>query len=277
MSIHYPEGNYYVVVTGQQLGTTKNGNPQFTLSFTPYMSRNMAVSEDDPDAWQPLSVEGYERTMFLVITANTVDFVIAKLHRLGISIPDGDWSKLDQQHPQCASIVERKLVVACTHGEYNNKAREEWDLPYGGGTLEIQPLDAQGVQTLNSNFGQTLAAEMAAQAQATPAPATHSSGQAVPGTPAPPASTPALPGTPAPNPAAAPTPQHAAPPPPPPPGYQAPAAQQPTQTAQAQTTPSPPLPQASPAATQAASQAQQAAGPAQAQQAAAAVDDDLPF
>lgn len=154
MAIHYKAAQYGVVFTSQCLSESRNGHPQVVLSFKPtHLER---VNTDGSIEWESLTVEPYERTIYLIIMETTVDFVCRKLSSIGLQVKE--WGQINLSHPSGISIVGKKGVVRCSHEVYKDKDVERWDIPLDTGERkEIKPLDDMQIRALDAVFSANLA------------------------------------------------------------------------------------------------------------------------
>ena len=144
MSVYFPPGNYRAVVTSQALGETKKtGNPQFVLSFQVLEPLNHPAP----------GMNQYERSIFRVITDNTVEYLFQDLERLGFY--GQSFSQLDPETDGFHSFIGQEIEVFCKHEEYEGNAVERWSLSRGGG-LEIKSLPAKSRRELDNKYGAQL-------------------------------------------------------------------------------------------------------------------------
>jgi hypothetical protein len=149
---HYAKGRYLVEITDQGLTKASTGNFQIVLRFK-VLEGTQPVCE----------VQQYERTAYLVITENTVDFLMPKLAALGY---DHDSLKhLNLRDPQAHDLRGTQAEFFCKHEQdRNGEWRERWDVAMGGASkpLELKPPDQRELRTLDALFGRARKANGAA-------------------------------------------------------------------------------------------------------------------
>lgn len=146
MNVYYPPGNYRAEVTNQALGETKKtGNPQFVLTF------RVLEALDHPSP----GMNSYERSIFRVITDNTVEYLLQDLERLGFY--GQSFSQLDPETEGFHDFRGKEIEVFCKHEEYEGNSVERWSLSRGG-SLEIKPLPAKSRRDLDNKYGKQLKA-----------------------------------------------------------------------------------------------------------------------
>lgn len=146
MSITFAPGKYRGRITKWGLGKANTGNPQFVVSFElvgQYQNGNLA------------SCSQFERSVFRVITDNTIDFLVSDLEKLGY--PHETFDQLDPNHPQAHDFAGVEVDVQCKHETYEGVTREKWAFAWGGGAT-INPLERSDVSKLNAMFGKRLKA-----------------------------------------------------------------------------------------------------------------------
>ena len=141
---YYPPGNYRAVVTNQGLTESKEKKtPTFVLRFS--------VEEALGPAMPPM--ERYERSAYLYINENTVNFFFEKLQRLGFY--GTSFKQLDPDNEGFHSFIGQEIEVYCKHEEYNDKWTEKWDLSRGG-AMELTPLPSKTLRDLDNLYGAQL-------------------------------------------------------------------------------------------------------------------------
>jgi hypothetical protein len=150
MSITYRPGVYRGQIFKWGLSKViSTGNPQFIISF----QIQGEVDQSDPDRGLIQCQEG-ERSIFRVITPNTIDYILQDLEKLGYDKEGFEF--LSPEHPGAFNFLGMEIEVICSHETYEGKAREKWSFAWGGGGMEIQPLENSEVKKLNAMFGKKL-------------------------------------------------------------------------------------------------------------------------
>lgn len=158
----YQPGRYWGKVTRQHLGETSTGNPQIILSFEVKGMVNPADPEGDL-----LGVNAnYERSVYRVITENTIDYVKADLDILGWY--GVRWSQFDEGSSECVDIRGKEIAFICTHenkqtkdettGKWVNTAevREVWSIAQANTGPLVKPLEPAKAKALDAMFGRVL-------------------------------------------------------------------------------------------------------------------------
>lgn len=145
---YYDEGLYIGEVVQQAIGKAKTGTAQLLLKF-----KVLGTPLDD-GSYEP-STQQYDRTVFVALTAKTVDFVVPKLEQLGF---EGDSIlQLDPSHPNHFSIVGNQANLWCKHEtDQRGDLRERWDISSGGSQLQATPLEGKEARQLDALFGKAL-------------------------------------------------------------------------------------------------------------------------
>ena len=78
---YYDQGKYLGTVRSQGLGKTKTGNAQFILTF----QVEGKVDPNDPEGALIPCGEKYDRSIFRVITDNTILYLMEDLAKLGFT------------------------------------------------------------------------------------------------------------------------------------------------------------------------------------------------
>ncbi|MGI9507628.1 MAG: hypothetical protein ACR2RE_31700 [Geminicoccaceae bacterium] len=155
----YDAGQYRAQITSQQFSETSNGNPQFVLSFR-------LLGMYDPTRPGELMVcQSEERSIFRAITDKTIDYWIEDLKSLGFD--GGNFSCLDPSDRSHYSFADLEVDVQCRHETYEGQERERWSLSREGGSLQLKPLEAQGLRKLDALFGKKLGKPAASSPQPT--------------------------------------------------------------------------------------------------------------
>lgn len=148
----YTPGRYWGKLTNQQLGKTKTDKPQIILSFQ-IMGR---IDPADPDG-DLISCNEYERSVFRVITENTLEYAMKDLATL--SFTGDSLSQIGLDHPHCVDMRGTETALSCDHEEYpagSGKIKERWEIAREGGSLQVKPLDEKEKRTLDTLFGRKL-------------------------------------------------------------------------------------------------------------------------
>lgn len=150
--VYYEMGRYWGRVTHQKLGKTKNGNPQLVISFLVLGKINAMDPEGDLLAVS----QQYERTVFRVITENTIEWVEQDLDKLGWT--GTDWSQFDETNPHCVSFVGTELAFSCKHEPHfeTKEPREVWSVSQESPGMAVTPLEPSELRKLNTMFGKAL-------------------------------------------------------------------------------------------------------------------------
>jgi hypothetical protein len=151
MAIFYQPGRYCGRITRQQLGETKNGNAQLVLSFTVFGK----VDPKNPTG-DLLEVEAeYEKTIWRVITAKTIDFVKEDLAALGYD--RDNFADFDERTPNFFDLREKEIEVRCDHElDQNKKSRERWSIARANNGPPVKPLDDKDIRKLDALYGKAL-------------------------------------------------------------------------------------------------------------------------
>lgn len=161
---HYQAGNYLGEITQQGLSKAKTGNTQFVVRVK-VLGCPTGDGQYAPDPFQ------YERTIFLTITQNTIDFVSETLEYLGYDRQG--FGPLDPSHPQHQSFIGKQVDLYCTHeNDQSGNPREKWRISRNGGSkaLELTPLNQKELRELDALFGRNL---RSGSSKAAPTPTTN--------------------------------------------------------------------------------------------------------
>ena len=144
---HFQPGIYQAEVIDQQLGKSSGGHPQFVLTFLP---KGKVATETELQ-----SVEPWERTAYMVLTAKTVKYVLADLAEIGF---DGDsFAKLDPlSGGDYHNFAGQVIAVDCEHSTYEGVTRERWSIHRERGGVEIEQLPPGDIRRLDRKFGKAL-------------------------------------------------------------------------------------------------------------------------
>lgn len=151
---YYTPGRYVGKLTKQQLGVTKNNNPQIVLSFT--IIGQVDLSDPDGDL---ITCQGYERSVFRVVTPKTIDWILDDLDALGFE--GSSFAELEPGTPGFQDLTGKEVELSCDHETYEGTVREKWSIFSGEGSLNIKPLEARDVRKLDAMFGKALKARRA--------------------------------------------------------------------------------------------------------------------
>jgi hypothetical protein len=149
---HYAKGRYLVEITDQGLTKASTGNFQIVLRFK-------VLEGTQPQC----DVEQYERTAYLAITDNTVEYLTPKLAALGYNHDSLRHLNLQDSNPH--DLRGTQVEFFCKHEQdRNNEWRERWDVVTGGAgkPLELKPPDQRELRTLDAMFGRVRKANGAA-------------------------------------------------------------------------------------------------------------------
>jgi hypothetical protein len=147
----YEPGRYWGRITHQKLGETKTGKPQLVLSFLVVGKLNPV----DPDGDLLPVPQQYERSIFRVITENTIDYVMEDLEALEFT--GGSFQHFDEESPDCCDLRGKERAFSCKHDEdQNGQPREQWGLAKDGGGPQVKPLDNKAARQLDAMFGKRL-------------------------------------------------------------------------------------------------------------------------
>jgi len=157
MKPYYDEGSYVGEIIQQAITETKTSKPQLLLRV-----KVLGIPEDD-GTFTPIERQ-YERSIYMVLTPNTIAFQVENLRTAGF---EGDKvSELDPASPNHQSLVGNQINLWCKHEPAfsGDGEQERWQVSKGRQVIENKkPLDAKGLRSLDSLFSKAL--------KATPAPA----------------------------------------------------------------------------------------------------------
>ena len=89
-----------------------------------------------------------------MVNENTIDWLIQDLNGLGY--PHATFDQLDPSHPSAWSCAGKEVTVRCEEHSYKGEMREQWSFSFGGGKLEVKPMEKSNVANLNALFGSKL-------------------------------------------------------------------------------------------------------------------------
>jgi hypothetical protein len=149
---YYKPGRYWGKVTHQRVGKTSKGNPQLVISFLILGVVNPA----DPDGDLLPCGEHYERSVFRVITENTIEYVQADVKKLGWS--GEQWHQFDEEAADCVSIVRNELAFSCTHEPHYETGEpvEKWSIGQNSMGPNVEALSDSEYRKLDAMFGRAL-------------------------------------------------------------------------------------------------------------------------
>lgn len=147
----YDIGLHVGEVLSQDISTTTGGNKQLIL-------RVKILGIPQGDSYVPHKQQ-YERTIYWVVTPNTVDFLREKLAKLDFK---GNASQWHPDHPEHINLVGNQVDLWCKHEQRldGNGWTEKWDLSNGGGNARVsEPLSGAEARKLDMMFGKATATQ----------------------------------------------------------------------------------------------------------------------
>ena len=154
MAVHYEEGKYAAEITAQRLTTNRNGNTQLEIEFMPYSKIEEVESKSLTGS------EVYPRTIYMVITEKSGNYVIDRLRMIGW--PGTSFKTLDAElcpPDKFHNFVGSSVTVWCRHKVYLEQQREEWQLAVVEGAKERKAnatADKATARKLDTLFGKHL-------------------------------------------------------------------------------------------------------------------------
>jgi len=136
-------GLYQANIVSQQMGETKTGKPQFILTVS-VTARVISDSQVSP-------IESVDRTIYMVITDNTVPYVVRDLRSIGFR--SDSWAMLDPDIPGYHNFNSVTLTVNCEHSVWKDKKNEKWSIYSERETKKLPP---DGIRKLDAMFGRAL-------------------------------------------------------------------------------------------------------------------------
>ena len=136
----YEAGLYNCVIGAQGFRTSTKNNTVFWFQITP---------------------EGgeYQRRVELTITPNTIDFVLDKLSRLGVTGITA-WSQLDPETDGYFSLSGQSVQLLNTPKPgQDGKTYDNFDLPPQHEPKEVEPAGKKALKDLDALFGKALKAK----------------------------------------------------------------------------------------------------------------------
>ena len=149
---YYEVGRYACKVTGQAMGETSTGKPQFILQFQVLGT----VDPKNPANYIP-AAQSYTRTHYRVITDKTIEYFITDLKTLGFQ--GASYKLLDPTVDGFHNFTGMDVDMWCAHDtDQNNEPREQWSVArVGGGELKVDhPLEPKKLRELDNLFGKHL-------------------------------------------------------------------------------------------------------------------------
>ncbi len=143
---HYSPGRYRCQITEQGFSESKEKKtPCFAIKIKP-------TALYDATNGDLLQCDGFERTVTLWLTENTVENAIRNVRSLGFT--GSSFRELDPEVPGHTSLVGMEVDFVCDHEDYNGKAMERWEFP----PPEARPLErVSGLsKKLDALFGKSL-------------------------------------------------------------------------------------------------------------------------
>ena len=141
----YAAGNYVGVIVSQGISNTQTGKPQlvFRIKITDTLDRDGTREACDAQ---------YERTIYKVLTDNTIDYVREDLKRLGFT--GTSVSAIDPSSPIHQSFVNQEVELYCKwEPDLKGFTRERWNFSRPLEGKAIPPLGAKELRDLDSMFG----------------------------------------------------------------------------------------------------------------------------
>lgn len=160
----YEEGVYGVKITGQKLGQSSGGTPQFVLSFEPCWRENPNAPEGQEGQW--VQVESSEERAYFYLSEAAAQYSIPKLRRLGFVLPEPRVELLDEDTPGFLSRIGESVRLQCKHREYNGEWKTDWDVA----KAQSVACDNDTIRDMNALFGREFSAPVSAPAQPPVAP-----------------------------------------------------------------------------------------------------------
>lgn len=137
------EGIYKGHLQKVTLGETKTGKPQIVYEF---------ITDGILDSsGEFLDCANVNRTIFRVLTENTIDFATAELRQLGYDRDNFD--DIDPESPNAFDFDGIEVTVEMKLEEYEGRQRERWQFTRKG---QGKKLEQSGVSKLNAMFGSKL-------------------------------------------------------------------------------------------------------------------------
>ncbi len=159
----FTPGKYRIRLNRAALGKSKEkGTPCADFFFDPLGM----VDPTRPD--ELVACPAYECKVTRYITANTIDYLVADLQKLGYDRDTFD--QIDSNHPQAFPWSGLECSATCRDEEYDGKTFSRWNFDWGA--YSASAIDNSEVSKLNALFGKALKGlkqQRAAQLAAVPA------------------------------------------------------------------------------------------------------------
>lgn len=147
----YDVGLHVGEILSQDISSTTTGNKQLVM-------RVKVLGIPQGDSYVPHKQQ-YERTIYWVVTPNTVEFIKEKLARLDFTGNASQWSP---SHPNHIDLTGNQVDLWCKHEmrQDQNGWTERWDLSNGGGNARVsEPLTGADARKLDMMFGKAAATQ----------------------------------------------------------------------------------------------------------------------
>lgn len=146
--MHYQPGRYVCQITGQAMGESSKGNPQFVLRFK-VLGR---PDPNDPNSYLT-DPNQYERPFYRSITEKTIDYFMDDLKALGFH--GSSFKDLDPNTPGFHDFKGKEIDMYCNEEIYNGEPRERWAIATAF-ELNVKPIEAGKLRQLDNLFGKQL-------------------------------------------------------------------------------------------------------------------------
>lgn len=140
-----PEGLYKGTVVGQALSRASTGNFTFTLDVK--VTKKAADLQDWANGEEPLE-PALKRTLFLTITGNTKDRILADLKFIGYDRKNLASTALIPGNPDSFDFTGRDVPLRVEPSEYNGKTRERWNIDRNQRGKKLTPEDTSQFDTM---------------------------------------------------------------------------------------------------------------------------------
>ena len=141
----YEAGTYNCRIVGQKLSKNeRTSNYQVVITVMP-------LEQQDP-AGEWHIVDGEERSMYFAVTEKAAQWTVDRLATLGLFFDD--WAQVDENNPNCCSIVGCTAVVNCKLETYDGRLRERWDVATA--SAAPQSVDDSQAAEVQALFGHLL-------------------------------------------------------------------------------------------------------------------------
>ena len=163
MKPYYEEGLHAGEVLSQALTKSKTGTVQFVL-------RCKILGTATEEGYTPASQQ-YERTVYMAITAGTIDFVVDTLKSIGYE--KQSFKYLDPAVDGAHDFTGQQVDLWCKHDEYKGEQKEKWNISRPREQKPVELLSAAELRQLDALFGKALkGGARSAPVKATPQKAT---------------------------------------------------------------------------------------------------------